>query len=318
MSRRLSLCLFVLAALVVVPVVRADGPSAGGVLNNATLISANGSGYYFTTQAGARTALELQTSSGLTRTSMLPGVWGIPTVTVNGDADGLSRDGTTLVLARNGVRSPSTFLVVNTRTLKPAKRVVLNGYFAFDALSPDGSRLYLIQHTSSKDVEHYVVRAYDLRADRLLPGRIADKTQQNWVMQGYAMTRTTGSGGRWVYTLYQNPGGYPFVHALDTVNGTAHCIGLPWTGDQSRLWNITLTLGNGGKTLSVHWRSGKSWLAVNTVNWNITHVATASVKSHVFPWRWVLTGAVGAVLAALTLLARRVPRANRAAAAPAS
>jgi hypothetical protein len=289
----------------------------GGVQNNATLISANGSGYYFTTPEGGRTTLQAQTSGDAARTSTIPGVWGIPTVTVKGDADGLSTDGKTLVLARNGVRSPSTFLIVNARTLRPVNRVVLKGYFIFDALSPDGSLLYLIQHTSVNDLTHYVVRDYDLRTDRLLPGRIADKTQENWVMQGYAMTRATGPGGRWVYTLYQNPGGYPFIHALDTVNAVAHCIGLPWTGDQSRLWNIALTLGNGGKTLSVHWLSGRPWLAVSTVNWNITHVAaargsSAAARPGAFPWRWLLGAAAGAILVPFALaVALRASRSRR-------
>ena len=61
----------------------------------------------------------------------------------------------------------------------------------------------------------------------------ADKAQAGWVMEGSPMTRATSADGRWVYTLYSRPGGYPFVHALDTVNGVAHCIGLPWRGDQA-------------------------------------------------------------------------------------
>ena len=50
-------------------------------------------------------------------------------------------------------------------------------------------------------------------------------------MDGYPLTRVTSADGRWVYTLYQNGGvgGYPFVHALDTVRGVAHCIGVPLT-----------------------------------------------------------------------------------------
>jgi hypothetical protein len=35
-----------------------------------------------------------------------------------------------------------------------------------------------------QDIQHYIVRAYDLNAHKLLPGRIADKTQKSWVMQG--------------------------------------------------------------------------------------------------------------------------------------
>ena len=44
-------------------------------------------------------------------------------------------------------------------------------------------------------------------------------------MQGFPAKRTASKDGRWVYTMYANPNGYPFVHALDTVNGVAHCVG---------------------------------------------------------------------------------------------
>jgi hypothetical protein len=196
--------------------------------------------------------------------------------------------------------------------LRPVKRVVLSGSFAFDALSPDASHLYLIEHTSLRDHTHYVVRSYDLRTDRLLEYRIADKTQQNWVMQGSAMTRLTGPGGRWVYTLYQNPGGYPFIHALDTVKGIAHCIGLPWTSDQKGLWNIALTLRDGGTSLAVRWRNGSTWLAVDTANWHITHAPAAAAQPGAFPWRWILVFGGCALLVALAVpLVLRVNRARR-------
>src|SRR5205085_2238306 len=79
--------------------------------------------------------------------------------------------------------------------------------------------LYLIQHVSATNLDRYLVREYDLFADRLLPGAIADRTQRGWVMQGAPLARATSANGRFVYTLYQNPGGYPFVHALDTARG---------------------------------------------------------------------------------------------------
>ena len=304
MSRRRTLCFCVLSVLAVAPVARAGGPSAGvGVLEGAGLRSTDG-GLYFAIGISGSTVLEaVQPANGRVQTWVLAGAWGIPMVTLNGDAGGLSADGKTLVLVTTGgVGSPSRFLIVNARTLRPTNRVVLKGNFAFDALSPDGSKLYLIQHTSASDLRHYVVRSYDLQTNRLLEYPIADKTQQNWVMQGYAATRTTSPGGRWVYTLYQNPGGYPFIHALDTVQGVAHCIGLPWTGDQKNLWKIALTVRDGGRTLAVHWRSGRSWLAVNTENWHITHVASASVQPRGFPWKWTLTGVAGALLGALALM----------------
>ena len=142
-------------------------------------------------------------------------------------SDGLSYDGRTLVVGDTQQLDHSHFLVYDTRTFRLKNAIVLKGTFGFDALSPDSSRLYLIQRPNALDYQHYVVRAYDLRTNRLLPGRIADRTQKGWVMQGSAMSRATSADGRWVYTLYANPGGTSFVHALDTVRGVAHCVGIP-------------------------------------------------------------------------------------------
>jgi hypothetical protein len=129
--------------------------------------------------------------------------------------------------------------------------VKLHGDFAFDALSPHGSRLYLIQHTSTKNLDRYIVRAYDLRGHRLLPGTIADRTQRGWIMQGIPMARATSGNGRYVYTLYANSGGYPFIHALDSVAGTAHCIGIPWTKEQTAGDLDVLRLSGGGQQLEI-------------------------------------------------------------------
>ena len=103
--------------------------------------------------------------------------------------------------------------------MRVREQFTLKGNYSFDALSPDASKLYLIQRVDANNYSRYIVRAYDLSTHTLLPGRIADRTQKSWVMQGDAMTRTTSPDGRWVYTLYMNPGGTPFIHALDTVQG---------------------------------------------------------------------------------------------------
>src|SRR5581483_2244369 len=63
--------------------------------------------------------------------------------------------------------------------LRPPARG-LQGDFAYDALSPDGHVLYLIQHVSKTSLSRYLVRAYDLRRRELRPGAIADRTQPNW------------------------------------------------------------------------------------------------------------------------------------------
>jgi hypothetical protein len=168
-----------------------------------------------------------------------------------------------------GIKSTSRFLLVDTDDLAPRSTISLKGTFGFDALSPDGSRLYLIQHMSTDDINHYVVRAYDLAAGRLLPGRIADRTQKGWVMQGFAVNRATSTTGRWVYTLYVNPGGFPFIHALDTVKGVAHCIGLPWRSvNQDAVFNFTLGLK--GHTLNVRWQDGRLYRAIDTRTWKLS------------------------------------------------
>src|SRR5438477_7708319 len=112
-------------------------------------------------------------------------------------------------------------------------------------------------------------------------------------MQGSPVTRTTSSDGRCVYTLYMNPGGYPFIHALDTVRGVAHCVGIP-LANQNGIYNMVLGLH--GATLSVHWRSGRPFVNVNTATWRVT-----PAHRGYFPW-WTL---VFLALAPLAVVGRR-------------
>lgn len=298
------------AALCLAPAALASGPTPFAQQGGPGVLSPDGSLRYLALGAGANTVLaQVQTKDGELRneTSLL-GSYGIPMLTYGSLGDGLSRDGRTLVVGNTDFASPSRFLVLDTRTLRTRNWIVLKGSFAFDALSPDASRLYLIQHTEARygDFSHYVVRAYDLRTNRLLPGRIADRTQKSWVMDGYPLTRTSSAGGRWVYTLYQSAdGGYPFVHALDTVKGVAHCIGVPLS-NQNGVSNLVLSLRSSGSTLAVHWKSGRPWLDVNTATWRITYVRTG------FPWRWPVIGVSAALVlaAAAALLLQRRRRAE--------
>jgi hypothetical protein len=209
-----------------------------------------------------------------------------------------------LVVETGGLGPTTQFALLDARTLRVLQRFTLHGTFTYDALSPNARTLYLIQYVDWPNSTEYVVRAYDAGRHALRPGRIADRSQQSWEMEGTAVTRTASVSGRWVYTLYERPGGYPFIHALDTINGVAHCIGLPWSGDQTPLANVRLSLGGGGRTLEVHWKSGKPWLTVDTKSWRLTHV----VPRGSFPWRWAVVGAAAAVLFLLLVLARRPRR----------
>ena len=184
----------------------------------------------------------------------IPGAFGVPTLTVDGPGSGMFRDGSTFILQSMGLQASTQFVLLRTADLSTRDQIKLKGTFGFDALSPDGTMMYLIQHRTTQDIQHYIVRAYDLSTHKLLPSRIADKTQESWVMQGWAASRVESRDGRWAYTLYANPGGTPFVHALDTVKGVAHCVGVPWPAtdpNQSEIFNAQLTLA--GTKLAVRY-----------------------------------------------------------------
>jgi hypothetical protein len=313
MSRRVfAAAVLVVAAFAAAPVAAADGPmpfaaqGGSGValpdgLNRIVAVGMTAYGVSHPT-----TALEvIGTHDGSVRNWVnVPGSWGLPVVTYTGSgAEGLSTDGKILVLgdvAQSYPRTKSMFLVVNAKTLQTRQTIELKGDFAYDALSPDATKLYLIQHVDQTNTQRYVVRGYDLVAGRLLTGRIADRTQKSWVMQGNPISRARSADGRWVYTLYQNPGGYPFVHALDTIRGVAHCVGLPWTGGQNAVYNMRLSLQGDDRTLAVHWLSGRPWLTVDTKTFRI-----ARDHRDGLPWLGIGAGGATLVAAAGAFLLRR-------------
>jgi len=196
----------------------------------------------------------------------LQGAYGIPTLITTGTQLGLSHDRSLLVLQSMNQKR-SSFVVLRTGDLRVMQTISLQGSYAFDALSPDAQTLYLIEHRSA-DLQHYVVRAYDLATQTLRPGRIADKTQKSWVMQGWPTSRVATADGRWVYTLYTNPGGFPFIHALDTMRGVAHCVGIGWKGSQNPLYHYRLGI-NGSRLLVVR-GDGSVYRTINRTTWAVS------------------------------------------------
>jgi hypothetical protein len=61
------------------------------------------------------------------------------------------------------------------------------------------------------------------------------------------------------------------VHALDTVRGVAHCIGVPWRGDQNEPWNMRLALNEDGRSLAVNQKSGSTFVAIDVATWKISY-----------------------------------------------
>jgi hypothetical protein len=196
---------------------------------------------YRTERAGHDTrVIESARYGGPVRERRLDGRFLIPAVAYDGSPSGLSADGRTLVLInpRRGFPAKrTTIAVVDVRHLRVRRHIELDGDFAVDAIAPDGNTLYLIEYPS-RDMLSYAVRAYDMRAGRLLAKPVVDPDEADEPMTGAPVTRLAAPDGRWQYTLYQSEE-HPFIHALDTTRRTAVCIDLL---DVSQVWNATLML----------------------------------------------------------------------------
>jgi hypothetical protein len=285
-------------------------------------VAGPGGDRFVTLPSGADTivATVRQRSGEISSYRRLPGRYTILAVAYDGTAGGLSADGHTLVLTQPRIRFPraeSSFLVLDTRTLRPRRRLTLTADWSFDAISPDGRYLYLIEYTDPRDTSRYAVRLYDLARGRLTPAPIVDPHEADEAMRGSPLTRVSSLDGRWEYTLYDGGGKEPFVHALDTVGRTARCIDLDALslligGDMSqlrmRLREGTLVIDAGGSPL----------VRIDTGTFAVHEPAPASLVKPAAPaepgrggwWIPVLTILVLAAILALAVFRRR-PRLAR-------
>jgi hypothetical protein len=229
--KRLALALIALGSFCTPASAGADGlplPVEGA--DDASVPSLDGPYRYAAVSNGDRTTvLQIVMDGGrIFRSRTIDGTFSVPLVAYDGTASGLPADGDTLVLIKPRAAFPRTttdFVVLDTATLKPQRSVHLNGDFSFDAISPDGRRMYLIHYESPRNPLDYEVRAYDLERDRLVRDPIVDPDEPGERMAGFPMARKTSPDGRWAYTLYAG-GDESFIHALDTKRLTAQCIDL--------------------------------------------------------------------------------------------
>jgi hypothetical protein len=234
-----------LAILAALPAAAAaDGLPGTGVV--AKPLSVPGADVEYVAKAAKRlTVLRERTVGGgpTLRQLHLRGRYSVPAVAYDGSPSGLSADGRTLVLInprRTWPRAYTTFAVIDAQRMRPRRHIRLRGDFSFDAISPDGRLVYLIQYLSPREVAKYAVRAYDMRARRLFPAPIVDPSEPDEDMSGLPLSRVSDSQGRWAYTLYAGAK-HPFVHALDTERRTAACIDLD---DVGKIQGLNL---NGGR-----------------------------------------------------------------------
>jgi hypothetical protein len=252
----------------------AGGPGAGVQQGWDGL--ANGAVRYVAVPAGDSTSVQVirRQDGRVLQFMALKGPWGIPLVAYDGTAAGLMGDGRTLLLgeatAGPKLRKHSSFALLDMKRMKVVRKLRLPGHQVFDALSPDGRYLYFIEYVSARDFTRYLVRAYDLRAGRLLANPVTDKRESETAMQGAPISRVTSQNGSWAYTLYGGSG-KTFIHALDTMHAGAVCIDLPWKTQPKRLFEFRIRRAGDGR-LVVRGPRGRTLAVVNQDN---LHVVSA-------------------------------------------
>jgi hypothetical protein len=263
--RRWMLGAVAAAALVVAAPAAGDGGPAQGAVQGWDGIARGGVRYVAVPTPGWTSVQKIARRGGRVITFMnVKGSWGIPLVAFDNGSDALLHDDRTLVLADATagpqLRKRSTFVFVNVRTMREVRRINLAGHLAFDAASPDGRYLYLTEYTSQQNLAEYRVRAYDVRAARLLPKIVTDRSSWETTMVGMPISRVRRDG--WAFTLYGGAGARPFIHALDTRHVAAVCIDLPWKSDPRLIYTYRLRWDRGGH-LVVRGRHGRALVTID-------------------------------------------------------
>jgi hypothetical protein len=295
----------------------ADGLPVLGIDVGSTGVASSPDGArYITIPAGSRTIVERVAQHGgqVLAWRSLRGTFTIPAVAYDGSPGGLSAHGTTLVLIEPRTsfpRAATTLFALGSNGLKSQRLVRLTGDFSFDAVSPDGSLLYLIHYTSPTDPTRYLVQAYDVQRGRLLTKPIVDPKEPGEKMRGNPLSRALSADGRWAYTLYDGAGATPFVHALDTVGRSAHCIDLDAIAAGTDLWRLRLGVDPDDSHLAV--RNGATPLLL--IDLRTLRVASAT-DAHPSPLGLrhlplllvALAGALTALLVSVVWITRRQRR----------
>lgn len=233
---------------------------------SAGVTSVDGAFTYTADAKDGTTTVRRTLEDGDWRQHTIDGTYAVPGVALDATTSGLSHDGETLVLInprRSFPRDETSLVVLDAEFLNVTDEINLEGDFSYDALSPDGETMYLIEYTDPRDPTSYAVRSYDLVSGTMAEAPVIDKSEPDEQMRGYPMTRVTGTGGRWEYTLYDAAGGEPFVHALDTVAAETLCIDLPWLKPRD-VYRADLELMSGGAAITVAVGGGEPIATIDT------------------------------------------------------
>ena len=203
---------------------------------------------------------------------------------------GLSPNGRWLVLVGESAAS-SRFALIDTALLKLAAVAEVPGAFGYDAISDDGTSLYLVERIGPQTANElgvsaaysYRVRVYDVPSAKLSETLVVDvklagqltgdnnaETRVDGIMRGIYQSSVPSADGRWNFSFYYNPGRGPFIHVLHLDSRSAFCIlDLPVVpgGYEKRLgWSLALT------------PSGQTLYAVNGALGLVSSIDAATLK----------------------------------------
>jgi protein MpaA len=210
----------------------------------------------------------------------LRGSYVIPAVAYDGSAGGLSADGKMLALVsftRTYPPPPTKVAILDTEVyLRHPRRpgqhrpqhairyLNLRGQFAFQAISPNGSKLYLRHYRTRDRGSAYDPRSddFDLWALDTSIGGLAPRpltvSNSGRQLAGLPISGATSPDGRWAYALYEGDMHLPFLLALDTVTGRVLRVDLPGLEQLHSPYMLKLRLDSAGRHLAVYPRSPES------------------------------------------------------------
>ena len=127
----------------------------------------------------------------------------------------------------------------------------LEGHFSFDALSPDGRTMYLIEYLSEHDVTRYAVRAYDLQRAPADPRRDRGPARARRADERPADEPRHERGRALGVHALRRPPSTPSSMRSTPSGGKAFCIDLDaLAGRRNGMWGVKLEFDGPG-TLGV-------------------------------------------------------------------
>jgi hypothetical protein len=215
----------------------------------------------------------------------LRGNYAIPAVAFDGSANGLSANGNSLALINFSRTYPpprTKLAILDTdvylrhphragqyRPRHAIRRLSLPGYFAFEAISPNGSKLYLRHYRKhGRGSDDFGLRVLDTRDGTPVPRPLAISNGER-PLSGLPISGASSPDGRWASALYDGDRHQPFLLAFDTVSTRVIRVDLPGLerlasphepgGVRSAIpLLLKLRVDDAGRTLAVYPRSPRS------------------------------------------------------------